>query len=98
KGSKLTIMSGQGGFIISQLAQKHPQGFNWVDLWGLSDRTFTQCPPAREIQLIPLPSWDYSAYFRILPEIRKQCPDFREPDIIFDLHDVVEESLLVRMG
>jgi hypothetical protein len=92
KGSKVTILSHQAGFMMYHLAKSQAEQFHFIDLMGLCTKDFTDCPLTKDRgKLNGGLNMDLMYFFRDLPALTKEC-GIEAPDIVFDLD---EQSLLL---
>lgn len=85
KRDKVSIVSGQMGMVAFHVAAKYYPRVQFIDMYGLSDRTLIRCPvtqnqPRTRLGLQHL--WE--AFFQKLGELKRDC-GISEPDIVYDV-------------
>jgi hypothetical protein len=89
----VVILGGQMGMAAHHVAREHTGIARFVDRWGLTDRTFSDCPVTSTARRIPLGIlMSYETYFEVVGQMVARCR-FIEPDVIYDYD--VRGSVLV---
>jgi len=97
KGDNVYIMSGQMGMVPYHIFQQHFGRVRIIDLYGLTDRTFTNCEVTSGVKksIVGL-AMGYKFYFKNRKSIEDTCGITR-PDIIFDIR-LRDAKLVSRNG
>ncbi len=97
---KLTVMSGQAGFVPYYSLGPHYKHIEFIDRRGVTTPHFTDCELTNNVER------DSTGLLRVLPtffayaeDIEKRC-DIKPPDVIFDLDlpELAIENLVTRNG
>lgn len=85
QATKVTIFSGQMGFVPYHLAQEYPGKIKFIDRYGLTDRAITTCPITNNLFRHPLGvSVSYDFFYSNLDRLHAECL-LDKPDLIFDI-------------
>jgi hypothetical protein len=87
------ILSGQMGMIAYHVGRIHYGDVYFMDRFGLTDRTFTDCPVTEGLrkETIGL-QLDYEFFFQNLTTLKRAC-HIREPDLILDIGSVTDSQV-----
>jgi hypothetical protein len=80
----VSVLTGEMGMVPYHIVERSPDIVQWVDMFGLTDRSVTTCPATRDIPRGPRGiMMRYDEFFRHRTSIRSAC-DFADPDVIFE--------------
>jgi hypothetical protein len=78
------MLTGQMGMVAYHVSVRHPGKLQFLDRWGLTDRTFTDCPVTAALErLRPGLNLPFKRYFAMEVDLRQRCA-IEPPDIIFE--------------
>ena len=97
---KVTVLSGQAGFVAYHMAREHYKEIEFIDRRGITTTHFTDCGGTRDVQRTTTGLLlTYTAFFANQEDIEQEC-GIQRPHVIFelDLPELIVENVITRNG
>jgi hypothetical protein len=97
---RVTVMSGQAGFVAYHMAREHYKEIEFIDRRGITTTHFTDCGGTKDVQRTTTGILlTYTAFFANQEDIEQEC-GIQRPHVIFelDLPELTVENVIARNG